>query len=114
MSRVAVHVTDPFVVLEVDGALDAVAAYDLRQTFAVALSTSTGVVALDLSRVTGVDDDGVRALHWCSKRAIAAQRPLVWSQCSTPLLRALQVHTLARRPVSPAGRAIVDRRQAED
>ena len=65
------------------------AGYDLRHVFAQALRTTTGVVSLDLSRVTTADDDGVAALGWCSEQAIAARRVLMWARCSQPLARDL-------------------------
>lgn len=90
MSRVTVHVLDRYVVLEVDGALDAITGHDLRRVFASMLRSSVGEMTLDLSRVTAVTGDGVRALDWCSEHAIAAGRTLTWTGCSPPLTRDLQ------------------------
>ena len=105
MRRVTLHHHGPAGVVEVDGALDTVAGHDLRHEFAHALRSTTGVLSLDLSRVSAADDDGVAALRWCSEQAIAARRVLMWSTCSRPLARLLRTHgtgTTGRR--SPAQR----------
>ena len=90
MRRVTLHHHGPAGVVEVDGALDLVAGHDLRRVFTHALRTTSGVLSLDLSRVTAADDGGVAALRWCSEQAIAARRVLTWSTCSQPLVRDLR------------------------
>lgn len=103
MLRVTLHHHGPAGVVEIDGTLDIVAGYDLRRVFGHALRSTTGVLSLDLSRVSAADDDGVAALRWCSEQAIAERRVLMWATCSRPLARDLraQVGTV-RAPRRPA------------
>lgn len=78
-------------IIEVDGELDLIGGYDLRQAFTVALRSATGPVVLDLSSVTAVDHQGLASLEWCSLQAVEARRVLTWAGCSQPFVRDLQV-----------------------
>lgn len=75
--------------IEVDGELDAVASHDLRVAM-LGFADQARTLTFDLTRVTGVDADGVRALEWCSRLAIERRTVLRWSGCSGPLLDALR------------------------
>lgn len=90
MRRVFVHSSGSSVAIEIDGQLEIVAAYDLRAAVTSALATSDGVITFDLSRVTGVDADGIEALQWSCERANAVRRPLLWTRCSQPVRRDLR------------------------
>ncbi|MGZ5401121.1 MAG: STAS domain-containing protein [Nocardioides sp.] len=87
--RVTLRELDGTCVIEVDGELDLVSGYDLRHAFKTVLTTSTGAVTLDLSRVTAVDDQGLSSLEWCSARVVEAHRPVEWTGCIHPVIRHL-------------------------
>lgn len=76
--------------IEVDGSLDAVAAYDLQRCLDSALLRRAQSVALDLTRVTTMDDDGVRGLRRCCDAAVAARVVLTITGCSRPARRSLE------------------------
>ena len=76
--------------IEVDGSLDAVAAYDLQRCLDSALLRRAQSVALDLTRVTRMDHDGVRGLRRCCDTAVAARVVLTITGCSRPALRSLE------------------------
>lgn len=98
MRQVTLHGDpDRGAVIEVDGHLDLVASHDLRHALESALATSVQVITLDLSRVSGADDDGIAALSWCCERATTARRALMWSGCSQPVRRDLQIATVRTR-----------------
>ena len=90
MPRVTTRHLGHAVVLEVDGPLDVVTGHDLRRTLDDVLLTGPATVSMDLSRVTGVDDDGRTALARCAERAVATRTVLLWSSCSAPLVRDLR------------------------
>jgi anti-anti-sigma regulatory factor len=98
--RVTVHDLDRVCAITVEGDLDLIGGYDLRNAVAAALHRSSGAVALDLSSVTAVDDRGLASLEWCSAQAVEARRVLTWSACSHPLIRALE-HRLAAPRQAP-------------
>jgi anti-anti-sigma regulatory factor len=97
MRRVVLHEHHESVVIEVDGALDAVGAHDLRKLLVAVLQGAPGDIELDLSRVISADDHGVSALRWCSEQALAAGRTLSWSSCSQALAQDLRTVTTARQ-----------------
>lgn len=72
--------------VEVDGPLDVIQAHDLRRCVAAALESGAHRIELDLSRVTGVDHEGVRGLKAACAAAIAARVPLVVVRCSRPFV----------------------------
>jgi anti-anti-sigma regulatory factor len=77
--------------IEVDGSLDAVAAYDLQRCLGSELGRGAQSVALDLTRVTTMDHDGVRGLRRCCETAIAARVVLTIPGCSRPALQSLEL-----------------------
>ena len=95
MRRVSLHDLDDTVIVEIEGALDIVAGHDLRQVFSLVLRSTTGSLSFDLSRVMTADDHGIAALSWCSEQAIGAQRVLIWSACSRPLIDDLRSRSRA-------------------
>ena len=103
MRRVLLHEHHETVVIEVDGALDAVGAHDLRKALVAVLQGAPGDIELDLSRVTYADDYGVSTLSWCSEQALAAGRTLSWSSCSQALTQDLRTLTAARQATARAG-----------
>lgn len=103
MRRIVLHELHESVLIEVDGALDAVGAYDLRRVLVAALQGAPGDIVLDLSRVTFADDHGVSTLSWCSEQALAAGRTLSWSSCSQALTRDLRTVVAARQAAARAG-----------
>lgn len=102
MRRVVLHEFHESVGIEVDGALDAVGAFDLRRVLSAALQGAPGDIVLDLSRVTSADEHGVGTLSWCSEQALAAGRTLSWSSCSQALTRDLR-SVVATREAARAG-----------
>ena len=90
MQHVTTHHLGRTVVVELDGRLDVVAGHDLRRVLEELLVTAPATISMDLSRVTGVDEDGHAALSWCTDRAVAARRVLLWSSCSAPMVRDLR------------------------
>ena len=95
--RVTVRDLEHTCVIEVEGELDLIGGYDLRNAFAAALRSSSGAVAIELSSVTAVDDRGLASLEWCSAQAVEARRVLTWTACSHPFVRDLE----ARHAVPP-------------
>ena len=95
--RVTIHDLERVRVIEIEGELDLIGGYDLRNAFAAALRNSSGAVALDLSSVTAVDDRGLASLEWCSAQAVEARRVLTWRACSGPLVRDLNARLAAPR-----------------
>jgi ABC-type transporter Mla MlaB component len=89
MRRVTAREESDRVTIEVDGELDTVASHDLRAAM-VRFADQARTLTFDLTRVAGVDADGVRALEWCSRLAIERRTVLRWSGCSGPLLDALR------------------------
>lgn len=87
-------------VIEVGGELDLVGGYDLRQALTAALQSAVGAVALDLSSVTAVDDQGLASLEWCSAQAVETRRVLTWIHCSQPFLRDLRARLEASHRAS--------------
>lgn len=75
--------------IEVDGSLDAVAAFDLQCCLDSALVRRVKLVALDLTRVTTMDHDGVLGLRRCRDTAVEARVVLTIAGCSRPALRSL-------------------------
>ena len=71
-------------VIQVDGTLDLIGGYDLRQAFAAALQSATEAVTMDFSSVTAVEEPGLASLEWCLAQAIEARRVLSWTSCSQP------------------------------
>lgn len=76
--------------MEVDGALDAVSAYDLHRGIDTAVRGGAQRVDVDLTRVVSLDDDGVRGLMRCCDTAIATGMPLTLTGCSRPSIEALK------------------------
>ena len=72
--RVTVRPIEGAALIEVDGRVDAVTAYDLRHVLEDAFRSPIEIIRLDLSRVTEADDHGIAALSWCSHEAISAHR----------------------------------------
>ena len=98
MRRVTVHDHGQVAVIEVDGDLDTITGHDLRRALATVLRTTTGLINLDLSRVSLVDEDGIETLTWCSQAAISGGRRLMWSGCSQPLAERLRMTADLRSP----------------
>lgn len=94
--RVTVHDLEQVCAITIEGDLDLIGGYDLRNAVAAALHGSSRPVDLDLSSVTAVDDRGLASLEWCSAQAVEARRVLTWSACSRPLIRALEDRLAAR------------------
>lgn len=97
--RVTVRDLEHTYVIEVEGELDLIGGYDLRNAFAAVLRSSSGAVALDLSSVTAVDDRGLASLEWCSVHAVETRRVLTWTACSRPFVRDLEAR-LAAPPIA--------------
>lgn len=81
----------PVTTIEVDGPLDIIRAHDLRRTVEGAVRSGAHRIELDLSRVTGVDDLGVRGLTDACAVAIDARVPLVIVSCSRPFVAEVQL-----------------------
>ena len=96
--RVTVHHLASGSVIEVEGELDLIGGFDLRDAFDAALRSSSGALTLDLSSVTAVDDRGFACLEWCSAQAVESRRVLTWRACSGPLLHSLNARLAAPRP----------------
>ena len=93
MPGITTHRLGRTVVVELDGRLDVVSGHDLRRVFEELLVTAPTTIAMDLSRVTSVDEEGHAALTWCTERAVAARHVLLWSSCSAPMVRDLRSFT---------------------
>ncbi len=78
-------------VVEVDGVLDAVGAYDLCRSIDEAVGAQVREVVLDLTHVVAVDVDGLAALERCARRLQADGVVLACTVCSMPVRRALRV-----------------------
>ena len=103
MRHVTVRDVERTCVIEVEGELDLIGGYDLRQAFSAALRIANGAVTFDLSNVTAVDDHGAASLEWCSAQAIEARRVLMWTACSQPLVRDLRSRLATAPRVSRTG-----------
>lgn len=62
MHHITLKPAPPRATIEIDGTLDLVAAYDLRQVIEVALEQACRRVSFDLSRVVRVDTSALSAL----------------------------------------------------
>jgi anti-anti-sigma regulatory factor len=90
MHHVSSRVQSGHTTIEVDGSLDAVAVYDLHRCLDSALLGPGQSVAIDLTRVTTMDYDGVQGLGRCCDAAVAAGVVLTINGCSRPALRSLE------------------------
>ncbi len=90
MHQISSHASPGLTTIEVDGSLTVVSAHDLQLSLGAAVHDGARRVGLDLSRVTDIDDDGVRALMRCCDSAISAGTTLTLTGCSRPSLEALR------------------------
>lgn len=90
MHKISSRATPAITTIEVDGSLDVVAVYDLQRSLDAAIHQGARRVGLDLSRVTTINDDGIRGLLRCCDTAIAAGSTLTLNGCSRPCVEALR------------------------
>jgi hypothetical protein len=94
---VIVHRAAHHTVIEVDGHLGLVAAHDLRRAYAGAERDGGSAITMDLSRVAAADPEGIAALDWCVRQAVATGTTLTWSTCSRPLAASIDAEVRAGR-----------------
>lgn len=91
MQRITTRASSSVTTIEVDGALNAVCVYDVQRI----LDTEAGRahrVDLDLTRVTSLDDDGMRGLLRFCQAAIADGTVLRFAGVSSAATRAMTGH----------------------
>lgn len=71
MQQISTRASSTVTTIEIDGALNAVSVYDLQVILGTTARQGSQGVDLDLTRVTHIDDDGMRGLLRVCQAAIA-------------------------------------------
>jgi anti-anti-sigma regulatory factor len=96
MQQITTRASSTVMTIEVDGALNAVSVYDLQLILDTTARRGTQRVDLDLTRVTHIDDDGLRGLLRFCQAAIANGTILRFSGASRAAREAMRGHERPR------------------
>lgn len=92
MRQITARASSAVTTIEVDGALNAVSVYDLQFILDTAVRRGAHRVDLDLTRVTSIDDDGMRGLSRFCQAAIADGTTLSFAGASRAATETMRGH----------------------
>lgn len=92
MQEVTSRASSVITTIEVDGVLNAVSVYDLQRLVDTAVRRGSRRIDLDLTRVTNIDDDGIRGLMRFCGAAVTGGTSLTFTATSRPATQAMRRH----------------------